>query len=606
MKNRERGFSILESLVAAAILVVTVLLVSKLVMNFKGRSRNLEGGLSCQSRAEAIVASLKNLDNKVNVSNFQPCPNCNPTPSATAYSNLVHPDRFENGSIPLAAPSPGLTFDKTNTWLLIDNGTNIALNLYNRATGGPDYCNAPVQVGGVGGPFLASTIANNPAINLQTILNQVNNGLSLNQEKDFLQVNLVDLTASGGIPSNVPCGSTTYRSPGYTFNQRILPLGSLNGKGVPLPETKLGIKIQSNVQYVDQNGAQKQCSASTILKADGNTTPPQFLWNPQYLFQDQFNNSPKAFICDKTAPYVCMGLRASYGETWNFLTYPLNGTNPAHLFCGLPGTSTNVHFAVAVNEPAITFACYFTWSATRASYDSASGLTGYSATVNPLPPVGAIFLPCDGSSFTLSGSTFTTTLSQVTVNPSVVNLPAGQPGSDSPTALNVSTGNVTAAEISAYNLVDGWYTIYIRAFDSAQNQSTVAQSFGVDNTRPDTVSPTGGSYNLIPPPNLIHYVPGPSPTPGLYQCQNSTNSQYWTATFTNSSGVPNVAPAGGIWQIDGVDVNNGKCNSAGLISSSLAPGPHTVSVQPCDNCNFMPAGGPAGIGLPSCHSNLDN
>jgi hypothetical protein len=604
MKRKyQRGFTVLEALFGAAILTVAVVSVSGLVMNFKTRSRSLEASLSCRSRAEAVIKSLKNIDNKLNVNNFQACPNCaGATPSVASDLGLKHPERFEGNNIPLVQPSLPFSYKNTNTWMLIDNGLNIALNLYNKkAAGGTDYCTPPgAQFAGTGAVIPgANLIATDPTspppagvIDLVAILNQVNNGVSLNQEKDFLQVSLYDFTSSKVVLP--PCGSAAYTSPGYAGPQRIIPLGSQNSLTL---ETKLGIQIQSTVQYVDQTGTQKQCSASTILKVDGNTQPPQFLRDPEVLFADQFANYKPLFDCSDYNPYVCMGERAALPSNGVVLGYPYSpkgDSNPTHIFCGTPTTSADVHFTVAVNNPAVTFGCYFQWNPANPIIDSATGVPGYVPPINPNnPPVGSQFQSCDGGTFTIpSGATFTTSLTQVTT-PTALPIPLPTPVTAPPGAVYVSPGSVTAAEITAQGMPDGWYTIYIRAYDSSQNQNTVAQSFGVDNLRPDTVAnPFAPNYNLTPPANIIKYAPGI----GLYQCQPSDDMSYWTATSSNSNGVVDVAPTGVRWKLDGADMNNDECHPNMLVSSTLTSSAagtvHTITAYACDNCNPTIGAGP--------------
>ncbi len=218
---------------------------------------------------------------------------------------------------------------------------------------------------------------------------------------------------------------------------RIIPLSPTNQAE---PYANYGLEITATVLYTQTDGSGDKfetCQASTTLKPDGDNAPPTL--RPQVLGDFKYVSTGTNLAEDRTP-----------------LRLPIS--------CD----SGNVRATVEAQESGVVFAC----SIVRASGTPA----------NAIPPDNK-FVDCrDSLALFADAAMFPLTATRPTATMVVV--------------PPVDTSPQTTVRFSFTDLPEGWYTLYVRAFDTAQNFSTGTIVFGVDLTRP-------GAGRLNEPPGLM-------------------------------------------------------------------------------------------------------
>jgi len=549
----EKGLTLVEAMIGAGILAFTISVGSYLIVQSHKSSNNLVGSSLCKVRAETLIQNFANNANKTNISNWV-------YSGTTLYPSgapwVLHPELgFVAGGLPsnivpsLANPVTAAT---TNGWELIDASTNWALYL---ATTYPNFCNVSSAevgpgnfgqaVGGVGvAPF--PTVAPSFASRGLAAPSPPPGSSFLNNEIDYLNIRMINNAGVYGCPGKI--------SGGFTFPTTLVP----NGSNLPF-------EIVGSITYNNRNDppntAPHYCQASTKIKLDADTSPPKFI-DPRIVPNSLV---PAGAACGTGAPNL---MCAAFSG-------PLASPNPTPVACN-PTIAGGVSLIFQVNEPGSVFGCALNYSATTPFSNA--------------PP----------AAFQLCGTG--TTIAGVPVSMAVT--PYGNVAG----SYLYGSGESIAITGAGKPLPEGFYQLWIRAFDSAQNPQDQYFNFFVSQTNPGVnvipPNPQIAGFNAFALPTRNH-LPVPTPWntaftfPGqLFQCSDTVAGDYWTLTGAGSP--PPALPPTAVWSYTtastGVTtaLSGGSCAPKVLTPGGLPDGNYTMNAIPCSSCGApVPSAAPA-------------
>ncbi len=329
-------------------------------------------------------------------------------------------------------------------------------------------------------------------------------------------------------------------APADCAQRGTLRIVPLSPANVDEPYANAGLEITSSVVYRQNNDSLELCQASTMLKPDGDNAPP----------------------------VVSTGV----------FSVPLPQTIKTDSGNGLKIScdTGRIDATVVAAESGVVFGCYL------------HRQMGAPADATVIPAENQ-FVDCRDSAALFADT---------------VMIPPGPiPPALGMVPLPATAAAETTVRFSFTNLPEGWYTLFVRAYDTAQNSRDQRIVFGIDLTRPgavELIEPAAiTGFNSPPfsrghiPPILLNLS-----IPGLFQCQ-ADGGGFWTIKVQAGTEVSTV---GGSFKFTGTrmflkaDGSPGQTTvptqtSGGCVNQMAHPGPlgtgnYTMTATACDACGF--------------------
>jgi len=567
----QKGMSLVEAMIAAAIMAFTISIGSYLIVQSHKSSSGLVGASLCKVRSELLIQNFANNANKTNISNWVYIGGTQyPSGSQVVHpelglvvggtpSNIVSPYYNQLSSSPmggLALISP----NQTNGWELIDASPNWALYLASKY---PTFCNVSSAEVGPTNYGQAVGGATVPAFPSGTPPSFASGGLAppqgvapnvLSNEIDYLNIRMVSSAGVYGCPGLVP------PSGGTPFPTTLVPSGP-NSAGFN-NGSNMSIEVVGSVAYTAPNSPSATptnfCQSSTKIKLDSDNSPPKFI-SPLPPLPNSIVPSTAFCGAPGTNNLICLTSSGGFA-TPNPLATPSQPTSCAPTLAG------GYSLSFQVNEPGTVFGCALSWS----------------ATTPPPPPGSPNLLYVCGSPLTANGVALTTT-----VTPYGLSVPGSYVNGSGET-ITISSG--------ATPMPEGYYQLWVRAFDSAQNTSDQWLNFQVSQFN-------GGPITIVPPSPQIagfnafavatrNHLPVLAPYtfsfPGeVFECSDTLPGDLWTLAPGGSP--PPVIPPTAIWSYTATSTGTTTvltpgCQPNVLTPTALADGSYTMNVTACNPC----------------------
>lgn len=584
--SSQKGMSLIEAMVAAAILAFTVSIGSYLIVQAHKSTSNLTGSSLCKVRSQMLIQTFADNANKTKLVNWVysggatyptagiqvPHPELGLVLGGTPSNIVTSQTGYPGGpsyAIPIMQPS------QTNGWELIDASPNWALYL---ASTYPTFCDVssaevgPTNFGQAVGPttIYPTTV---PSFVPGYGTSQSWGGLAppqaappsvLSNEIDNLNIRMVNSAGVYGCPGK--------GSPPFPIT--LVP-SSQTSQGNASSGANISMEIVGTVQYSnpgDPAGAPTHyCQSSTKIKLDSDNTPPQFI-DPRPVPNSVMASSP---YCGP-GPNNLMCITNPGG-----VATPAPSSTPyAPLACNPPtGAPSGFNIAFQVNEPASVFACTLKYSTVPLP-----------AAVPGVPP-GSLFL-C-GAGTNANGVPLT-----VTVTPY---------GTVSAGSYIYGSGEMVTISGGATKIPEGYYRFWVRAYDSAQNFADQWLDFEVSESSTTITlnppSPQIAAFNAFPVATRNHlpvsapYTPALSFPGEIFECSNTIAGDNWTVTAVATP--PPIFPPTAVWTYTAasgtpIPLSGGVCQAQvltpGTALAPLANGIYTMNASACDACGNPIAG----------------
>jgi len=523
----ELGIGLLEALIASAMVAIVALIIAYMTISGKNSTVAVGGSSQCRERAQYIISTFKNADNRVLINGWHP--NAGGPPLTT----LPNQERF---MYPVAPSAGFITAANVNNWELMDDGTNWALSLVHS---NPGYCNSPAPPTPPGFQIMANGVYTGPT----TLSYAQGGGLAppgtpLVGENEYLNIQVYDFNAGAVAVANGGCATAT---------QRIIPMGA-NPNPTPKPsETTVGLQLTATITYTDPNGGPTGCYAQTTVRPEADVAAPYFVKPPTV---------PVGSVCTLPPDNIC--IRSTGGG----FGLPSPGPSPSGVACN----PAAIDMFFAANESGVIFACQVYYSPTN------PGL--------PLAPNPAAWAPCSPT-FGVAGapgvtagiSNYDTTQNANTSVDLTINAPINGYYELFVTSFD-SAGNQAVVSPG-------------RSFAQAAISASFTGLRAVSIVPPyqiavfNTNDPIDGHLPVMPP---LSTALSPAFGVNLFQCIQT--SAQWTTVITP----PTVVNAGLIWSMNGAQLNGSNCTATVPNPNPLPDAsPNTMTGVACDQCGTYPA-----------------